>query len=1412
MEDEQYINIESGLSVGECIESGLSVGAIQIVDKYEIFTEEEIYNINGKVPELDERVGIIEDEIEEINSSLDNIPTKVSQLTNDSGYLTQHQDLSDYAKKSDLEVKADKSYVDSAIESIDVSSQLTNYATKTDLSLKVDKETGKSLISDSEIERLSTLKNYDDTEIKDILNNKANVSDLHSHTNKTVLDGITSYKVNEWNSKSDFSGNYNDLTNKPTIPTKTSQLTNDSGFITTVPSEYVTESELNNKGYLTQHQDISGKVDKINGYSLVSDAEISRLSTLENYDDTDIKNSLNSKANKTELHSHSNKSVLDGITSTKITEWNNKSDFSGNYNDLTNKPTIPTPSNYKTAYGTCSTPAETSEKVVVIDDPNWKLEVGNIVGIRHTYSNTASNVTINVNNTGAYPIWYANTQYNGESTTYVGYANRTNTYMFTGTHWQWISNGVYPNNPTNASLGQGYGTCTTAESTLAKACTISSYSLTVGGIVSIKFTNAVPANSTLNIRTRGAKNIFYRGVAITDGIIKAGDTATFIYDGTQYHLISLDNAVGDIPTKTSQLINDSGFITTVPSEYITESELNNKGYLTSVPSEYVTETELNTALEQFNPNSLQQIPLYANSIEECVDTTKCYVLPDGFIYAYKETTVEIEPPEDTESPDYNPNDPAYTNLLPSATSTDRTTIYNGVGYKTNYRLSSSGGETSYTNMCCSGFIPCKPGDTLRVKGLGYIDGVTAARYIISYDSSNTKLKHIEWSFDPNASLANGYSYTTYKADNYEDWIIEVPLTAEKFGDTFNAIRFSNNRISDISIVTINQEIKTKGEVQDEITFSGNLVDTCAYTLNARYNSSNALKQTDAEKGYVAFDYIDIKKGDILRFKSTTRGYYHLGGSLLLWGNYPRLRFFNANNQLVASGGNDSTPIKNFFKCVDEGDNTTAIYVGYKADGTLYDDADQIAKTRFTIQVAGDDLSAVTEVDMQNVKITINIPMSELDNVLPPEGNTQVVMKWSNTGHAFVPNENYDNLIADMKNITDEHSKDIVYLKAITNSEDSTSGLSDSEKIARIKNWDMPIYENSPVFLLEENKPGWIVSNLTNDKLIEMYDTLMNNNPHYITKEDLGFASDGTTPLYAYHFREPEPHQNGKKGSEKKPVILICSGIHPTERAGEWSMYYALEEITNNIDLDDLRRNVHFIIMPLINPTAVNDSTWGVRNPDGIQTHYQFEVDFNKGNASPGERNYGGEQPLTIPESIAFDNLMKTYKKDLAIVMSCHNCDVDTQRGTDFIWCSCPTNFATNLGYRLADKMSKAWHKKHGIAFEEGVIWANNYALQKASEGSSIFNPTYIKERPSWDWRVGQAGLSGSGGTEYKQALKYGVQGINVEVCARNMVMDKNWSSQWSSNVMTWGCETYVNFFRIFMAVYDYKDKEQYYKK
>ena len=67
------------------------------------------------------------------------------------------------------------------------------------------------------------------------------------------------------NSNTNTDGENIDLTSyakKTDLPTKTSELTNDSNFISSIPSEYVTETELESKGYLTEHQNISGKADK----------------------------------------------------------------------------------------------------------------------------------------------------------------------------------------------------------------------------------------------------------------------------------------------------------------------------------------------------------------------------------------------------------------------------------------------------------------------------------------------------------------------------------------------------------------------------------------------------------------------------------------------------------------------------------------------------------------------------------------------------------------------------------------------------------------------------------------------------------------------------------------------------------------------------------------------------------------------------------------------------------------------------------------------------------------------------------------------------------------------------------------------------------------------------------------------
>lgn len=120
------------------------------------------------------------------------------------------------------------------------------------------------------------------------------------------VKGITTTDISNWNAKSTFSGNYNDLTNKPTIPTTTSQLTNNSDFATntsvdtkiadlvnSAPEALDTLGEL--AIALKEHEDaydalletVGKKVDKETGKGLSTNdyttAEKEKLAGLNNY-------------------------------------------------------------------------------------------------------------------------------------------------------------------------------------------------------------------------------------------------------------------------------------------------------------------------------------------------------------------------------------------------------------------------------------------------------------------------------------------------------------------------------------------------------------------------------------------------------------------------------------------------------------------------------------------------------------------------------------------------------------------------------------------------------------------------------------------------------------------------------------------------------------------------------------------------------------------------------------------------------------------------------------------------------------------------------------------------------------------------------------------------------------------------
>lgn len=108
--------------------------------------------------------------------------------------------------------------------------------------------------------------------------------------------------------------------------------------VSDIPSldKYVTDEELTAKGYLTSHQDISGKVDKVKGKSLIADTEIERLKSVKNYDDTEIKTELAKKANSTDVTKEISDKIAEVIsdapesfnTLKEISDW-----ISGHEND-----------------------------------------------------------------------------------------------------------------------------------------------------------------------------------------------------------------------------------------------------------------------------------------------------------------------------------------------------------------------------------------------------------------------------------------------------------------------------------------------------------------------------------------------------------------------------------------------------------------------------------------------------------------------------------------------------------------------------------------------------------------------------------------------------------------------------------------------------------------------------------------------------------------------------------------------------------------------------------------------------------------------------------------------------------------------------------------------------------------------
>lgn len=121
-------------------------------------------------------------------------------------------------------------------------------------------------------------------------------------------------------------------------------------------------------------------------------------------------------------------------------------------------------------------------------------------------------------------------------------------------------------------------------------------------------------------------------------------------------------------------------------------------------------------------------PLFVNGVEECIDQSAIYVLPDGYLYAYMYIDA-----------------PSYTNLAQ----------VEDADWLQDSRLNSSGAVTTQTGTLVTRYFPIADGDVIRIKGLD-VSHISTGGVANSWRYSSTKAVQGA-SVNVSTMISNGYA-------------------------------------------------------------------------------------------------------------------------------------------------------------------------------------------------------------------------------------------------------------------------------------------------------------------------------------------------------------------------------------------------------------------------------------------------------------------------------------------------------------------------------------------------------------------------------------------------------------------------------------------------------------------------------
>lgn len=185
--------------------------------------------------------------------------------------------------------------------------------------------------------------------------------------------------------------------------------------------------------------------------------------------------------------------------------------------------------------------------------PSVTFPVSSVVG--STGAITVAQVATALTNAG-YKLTDNNTTYSSLSAA----ANGTSVSLVTtGEKYTWNSKQAQITDL--AQIGCGYGTVNSydPENPTTESVTISNFTLIKNCLVSVLFTRGFTAsNMKLNVSNTGAKPIFYHGSAVSPFVVRNNSLAILQYDGTNWNIVSIEKIVMNTNSEAVDLGLPSG--------------------------------------------------------------------------------------------------------------------------------------------------------------------------------------------------------------------------------------------------------------------------------------------------------------------------------------------------------------------------------------------------------------------------------------------------------------------------------------------------------------------------------------------------------------------------------------------------------------------------------------------------------------------------------------------------------------------------------------------------------------------------------------------------------------------------------------------------------------------------------------